>query len=72
MQGTYHSSRNEGPSRRRPTVAEVVVHGGDEQRHSSTGAGTDDGLRSERRRDVARERVDQVRVGGEVDDDHCE
>ena len=49
-----------------------MVHGSDEQRHSSTRAGTDDRLRGERGGDVAGEGVDDVGVGGEVDDDHCQ
>lgn len=49
-----------------------MVHRGDEQRHRCARARPHDRLRGERGRDVAREGVDDVRVGGEVDRDHCE
>lgn len=68
---SYHSQRDEGPCARSPPVSEVVIHGGDEQRHRRARARPYDGLRGERGRHVAREGVDDVRVGGEVDRHHC-
>ena len=67
---TYHSNRDESPCTCSPSVAEVVVHSRDEQRHSRTRPRTDDSLRCERRSDVAGEGVNEVGVRREVNDNH--